>query len=219
MQTPAGRNLLINGGGSAADLSRALGRHLSPFNREIDILVVAGRRSDQIGALLPGLDRLNVNGVGWAAGESRLADDWNEVLEEQGIPIVDLQASQSIDLGDGAALEIIAIGEQGAILLLVQDNFQALLPLGLDFEQIEALDTNQLGQIDLLTLADSGYVPLNPPEWIAKLAPNVVWLAGNGNELERELKDLAFHQLFDTGAHGWLRVSTDGQQMWLEVAR
>jgi competence protein ComEC len=219
IRTPAGRNLLINGGSSAADLSGALGRHLPASNRQIDLLLVAGHRPDQIGALLPSLDRLELSGVGWVGGESRLAADLYEDLEVQGIPIVDLQTSQRIDLGDSAYLEVIAIGEQGAILLLVQGNFQALLPLGLDFEQIEALDSNHLGQIDLLLLADFGYVPLNPPEWIAKLAPDTIWLAGNRNELESELQaELGFHQVFDTNAHGWLRVSTDGQQMWLVAA-
>jgi competence protein ComEC len=220
VRTPAGRNLLINGGSSAADLSSALGRHLSPFNREIDLLLVAGHRPDQIGALSTSLDRLVLDRVGWAAGVSRLAADLNEDLEERGIAIVDLQISQRLDMGNGAFVEVIVIGDQGAILLLVQDNFQALLPLGLGFEQIETLDTSQLGQIDLLLLADSGYAPLNPPEWIARLAPSIIWLAGDRHELDTELLDeLANHQLFDTSAHGWLRVSTDGQQMWLDAAR
>lgn len=220
VRTPAGRNILINGGSSAADLSSALGRHLSPFNREIDLLLVVGHRTDHIGALLPNPDRRDVNQVGWASGaESRLASELHGAIQAQGIPIVDLQISQRLDLEDGAALEVIAIGEQGAILLLVWDEFQALLPLGLDFEQIETLDTNYLGQIDLLLLTDSGYVPLNPPEWISKIDPTTIWLAGDRNDLGSELYDeLGFHQLFDTNAHGWLRVSTDGQQMWLDAS-
>jgi competence protein ComEC len=221
IRTPGGRNVLINGGSSAADLSSALGRHLSPFNHEIDLLLVAGHRPDQINALVAaGVGRLDINQVGWASGESRMAADWYQDLETQGLPIIDLQIAQRIDLGDGASLEVIAIGEQGAILLLVQGNFQSLLPLGLDFDQLKALDINQLGQIDLLLLADSGYVPLNPPEWIAGLAPATIWLAGDQRELSLELQqELVFYQFLNTGTNGWLRVSTDGQQMWLDAAR
>src|SRR5690606_37641844 len=55
LRTPTGRNVLINGGPSAVELSTQLGQHLPPFAREIDWLLVLGQRPEQINGLLSGL--------------------------------------------------------------------------------------------------------------------------------------------------------------------
>ncbi len=66
VQTPAGRNLLVDGGPSPNRLSDALGRRLPLANRKLDFLVVAAGNEEQVGALPRVLERFPPQAVLWA---------------------------------------------------------------------------------------------------------------------------------------------------------
>ena len=222
IRTPTGRNLLINGGPSALRLSNELGRTLPPFQRRLDWLVVAGQRQEQIGALKAGLGRLSASAVAWAVAPQVNGQD--SLLftraRDLGLAYTELQIGQRFELGQGAGLTVLNVGERGAILLLEWKQFRALLPLGLDFEQMERLKLgHSIGRVDLLLLADSGYPPLNPSEWIYNLNPRVVWLAASGEEPSLELLEtLQGRTLLRSDSNGWLRVVTDGENIWLQTS-
>ena len=85
---------------------------------------------------------------------------------------------QALDLGDGAALRVLHAGESGAALLLEWRDFSALLPVGMDEAALKSmLDDPTLTPVTALLLAEGGAAELNPPEWIAKLRPQVVLLS------------------------------------------
>jgi competence protein ComEC len=220
IRTPAGRSLLINGGPSGTQLSEELGRELA-LDRQLDWLLVAGQRSEQISGLLSDLDRIPFGRLAWAgSATSQNSSALLDATKQLGVPTAQLQAGQRFDLGDSAYLDVLAVGDRGATLLISYGNFRALLPFGLDFDQIEELDAGRaVGPVNLLLLADSGYPPLNPPDWIANLDPALIWLP-SGNPPETELLDgLIGRVLLQASQYGWLRVSTDGQQMWVETGR
>jgi beta-lactamase superfamily II metal-dependent hydrolase len=78
--------------------------------------------------------------------------------------------------------------------------------------------------VTALLLADSGYAPVNPPEWIAALNPQVVILsvaAGDSDGLPDQLvlDSLTGTTLLRTDRNGWITVSTDGIGMWVEVEK
>jgi hypothetical protein len=141
-------------------------------------------------------------------------------LKDEKIELSQLLPADRLDLGNGAELEVVSVGVRGAVLELSWQNFQALLPLGLDFDQMEELDFGEdIGQVDLLLLADGGYPPLNPPEWIANLSPSVVWVATDLINGVHPSVDLGNIPVFSTGQNGWIQVITDSESMWLEVER
>jgi competence protein ComEC len=111
------------------------------------------------------------------------------------------------------------------VLLLEWGNFQALLPVGLDFDSMAALTKDRnLTTITALLLADGGYAPLNPPDWIERWMPNLVLLSvAAGDEEGRPdpqvLQALQGRTLLRTDQDGWIELSTDGEQMWVEVER
>ncbi len=75
-----------------------------------------------------------------------------------------------------------------------------------------------------LLLADCGYAPVNPPEWIAKLQPQVVLLsvgAGDpdGRPSPETLEAVSDYSLLRTDRNGWIELSTDGERMWVEVEK
>lgn len=208
VRTPTSRNLLINAGPSSSRLADELQREL-PYGQKLDWLLVAGRQQAQVGSLAAGLESLSPVAVAWAAEDDRVAQI---VANAQKLDIADkeLQTGDQFDLGYGATLTVIARGSRGAVLLLDWRQFSALLPLGLDFDVMGSMDLATIPPVDLYLLADGGYPPLNPVEWVAGFTPAVVW-AATGDRV-----GLDTIQVLTTGDHGWLRLTTDGNQMWLE---
>jgi competence protein ComEC len=227
IQTPSGRKVLIDGGPSTRLLSGALGRRLPFGDRRLDWLVVAGTGEGQTGGLPRNLERFPPQQVLWAGptAGSYPARDLQARLAEMGVPVVTAIKGQALNLGDGATLHVREVGKRGAVLLLEWGNFRALLPIGLDFETLESMqDAPDLEGLTALLLAESGYAPVNPGEWIGKLNPQGVLLsvaAGDAGGLPspETLEVLKGYNLLRTDLNGWIKLSTDGEQMWVEVER
>lgn len=225
IQTPEGRFVLVDGGPSLTRLSDALGRRLPLFHRQLDFLIVGAVGEDQLRALPRTIERFPPAGVLWAGltHGTWQARQLQESFTEASIPVTLAEAGHIVDLGQGAQIEVITTGARGAILLLRWDQFRGLLPLGGDFADLETLDMGrEIGPVSALLLADSGYAPLNPPQWIANLHPQVVLLSVAADNYEglpskETLEALQSYVLLRTDQHGWIHLSTDGQQMWLEA--
>jgi len=226
VQSPTGRYLLVDGGPSPSQLSDALGRRL-PYGERLDWLLVAGGSEEQLAALPALIERVPPEEVLWAGPitGSQAARRLQELFSQGQIQPVPAESGHILDLGDGARLEVLAVGPRGATLLLEWGDFRALLPLGIDFDSLKDLqDDPSLGEVTALLLAESGYAPANPPEWIEKLSPEVVLLsvaAGDreGRPSPEMLEALEGYTLLRTDRDGWIELSTDGQQMWVEVER
>jgi competence protein ComEC len=227
IQTPGGRNLLVNGGASPNLLSDALGRRLPLGAGKLDYLIVGAASEEQLAALPRLVERFPPGQVLWSgpvAGEYS-ARQLRQALTDLRVPIVDAQAGQILELGQGARLHVLAVEPRGAVLLLEWGDFQALLPVGFDFDSMEALMKDRhLTTMTALLLADGGYAPLNPPEWIERWRPQVALLsvaAGDreGRPDEETLQAVQGYTLLRTDRNGWIELSTDGEQMWVEVER
>jgi competence protein ComEC len=218
VQTPEGRTILINAGSSPTQLLDQISRWV-PGDQDLDWLIIAGQRSDQLDALNGSLDRISPENIAVATtGNSDNLIAINEEAGKLGIPMTVLSPGDDFDLGEGAHLKVVSVSLHGAILMLCMNNFEALLPLGQDFDQLEAMNYGRdLGPIDLLLLTDAGYLPLNPPEWIANLSPTMVWSTSSDDAISNEILNLV-PTVFQTNENGWLQVTTDGDHMWFEVA-
>jgi len=227
IQTAGGRFVLINGGPSPSRLSDALGRRLPRGDQRLDWLVVADPDNEDLYALPDTIKRYTPANVLWAGptGGTRGTRYLWQALMAADIPVTRLQPGQALDLGEGARLEALTVGSRGAVFLLEWESFRMLLPLGLDFEALEALEYGKsVGRVSALLLAQSGYAPLNPPEWIANLNPQVVLLsveAGNEDNLPswETLQALEGYTLLRTDENGWIELTTDGEELWVEVER
>ena len=63
---------------------------------------------------------------------------------------------------------------------------------------------------------------LNPPEWIAKLHPQAVMLSVAADDAAPDpevLEMLEGYNLLRTDRNGRIELTTDGEQMWVEVER
>lgn len=227
IQTPGGRSLLVGGGASIRSLSDGLGRRLPPGRRELDWLVVAAAGDEHLSALPRTLERFPAGQVLWAGPPvgSRSARELQRSLTQAGVPITPAVTGQALDLGAGARLEVLVAGRRGAVLLLEWRHFRALLPIGQDFESLAALQgASRLPGMTALLLTDGGYGPLNPPEWIAAVHPQVVLLsvaAGDRRLLPdpETLEAVHGYTLLRTDQQGWIQLTTDGEKLWIEVEK
>jgi hypothetical protein len=95
----------------------------------------------------------------------------------------------------------------------------------MNFDDLGSLDYGRsIGNVSALLLADAGYAPVNPPEWIAALRPQVVLLSVSAADKEglpspETLELLQGYTLLRTDRNGWIELSTDGESMWVEVER
>src|SRR5689334_1202345 len=227
IETPSGKHILIDGGPSVTTLSDELGRRLPAFNRKLDWLVVAGTDEEDVAALPRVLDRYPPNAVLWsgntqASFSSRVL---NEYLSVQDIQVTNANPKQVLDLGEGATMKVVTTGPRGAVLLVEWKNFRTLLPIGMSFEALDELrDGASIGPVSVLSLADSGYAASNPPEWIANLNPEIVELSvdaadQNGMPDSSVLESVKDYELLRTDQNGWIEITTDGTQMWVNVER
>jgi competence protein ComEC len=180
IQSPTGRYLLVDGGPSPSRLSDALGRRLPLTHRKLDYVVIASGGDEQVGALPRVIERFPPANVLWAGPThgTRSARNLQGALNAAQIRPMRAEAGQTLHLGDGAEMHVLAVGKRGAILLLEWGNFRAMLPIGLDFETLETLQNDRsLLPVTALLLAESGYAPVNPLDWIDKLHPQIVLLS------------------------------------------
>ena len=227
VQSPTGRFLLVDGGPSASRLSDALGRRLLMSWRKLDYLVVAAGGDEQVAALPASLESFPPGNVLWAGPDAASYNSrrLQEQLSKDRVPVESIRTGQVLELGGGAKLHVLAAGQRGSVLLLEWGDFRTLLPVGLDFESMEALQADlTLTPVTALLLADSGYAPLSPPEWIARWQPQVVLLSvGAGDKLGRPdpetLAAVEGYTLLRTDQNGWIELSTDGEQLWVEAER
>jgi beta-lactamase superfamily II metal-dependent hydrolase len=144
-------------------------------------------------------------------------------MSESGIVPITAQSGQVLNLGQGASLRVLSANARGAVLLLEWKSFRLLLPMGMDAETLDALQ-KESAPVTALLLAEGGYAPLNPPAWIANLRPQVVLLSvapgdREGRPSPETLEAVDGYTLLRTDRNGWIELSTDGEQLWVEVER
>jgi len=226
IESPSGRFMLINGGSSTIALSDALGRRLPLFYRALDVVLVAGNSEDQLAGLAGVPGRFPIGALVLAAPPSgRAYTALVEEVTQAGRPVTTMVPGQVIDLGQGATLEVIAGDDHGSVLQLVHGRWRAVLAQSADPPLVaQLLKSGELSEVQVLVLPDGGFAGVNPPAWLDALRPQLALIsveAGNRRGLPSPvvLDHLAGTTVLRTDVNGWIRVSTDGEQMWAEVER
>lgn len=227
IETPGGRHILVNGGPSATLLSDGLGRRLPPLNRRLDWLIVASTQENQLSGLPRVVERIPPSHVLWAGNveasfSARSLDKW---FIDKNIPVTKAETGSELDLGEGAILHILNVNSLGAVMLLEWNEFRALLPVGMNFNALEELNYGEdIKTTSLLLIADSGYAPINPTEWIVNLNPQLIVLdvaAGDPDGLPNEgtLNAIRDYPFLRTDYNGWIEVTTNGAEMQVQVEK
>ena len=215
IRTPTGRSLMINAGPSLTRLTDELRREL-PFGERLDWLLLAGSQREQIGALASGLERVSPGALAWASGGEQVS----AVLQHantSGTTAAQLHTGDVFALGPDGKLEVVAIGARGAVFLIEWQQFSALVPVGLDLELLTDPGMLDLPPVDLLLLPDAGNPALSPPEWLANLSPQIIWVVAQGELAEETQFNLQGYRVLPSYQVGWSRITTDGYDIWLDA--
>ncbi|HEY70576.1 MAG TPA: DUF4131 domain-containing protein [Anaerolineae bacterium] len=226
IETPEGRFVLVNGGESPLALGDALGRRLPLLHRRLDWIVVAGTSDEQVAGLAGVVERFAVGGAllaGRPGGSSyqRLI----EALHAQGVVITQAETGMALDLSARSRLRIVSLGARGAVLQIEHGNARMLLCSGADPEAVHALmQSNRIGSMSAVLLAEGGCAAGNPQPWLEHLDPMVALIsveAGNREGLPSPevLGALAGRTVLRTDQHGWIELISDGERLWVEIER
>lgn len=233
IQTPSGRQVLVDGGNFPSVLNDQLSRQMPFWDREIDLLVATHPDADHVTGLTGvfaryRVGRLLTNGQGF--NESPIYDAVLAAAEARGTPVQRAQAGQVIEIGDGVRLEALHPGEiltddrneNSVVLRLVYGDFSLLLTGDAD----EASERVMLGNgrslhALVLKAGHHGSNTSTSAPFLEAVRPQIVIIsAGKDNRFGHPNEEV-LERITAVGAIplrtdelGTIEVITDGQQMW-----
>lgn len=113
IQTPSGRQILVDGGLYPSVLNDQLGRQMPFWDKEIDLVVATHPDADHVSGLVGVFDRYRVNQLitnGQSFGESPIYDEVLTAAQDQQTEIRPVQAGEVIQIEDGVRLEVVHPG-------------------------------------------------------------------------------------------------------------
>ncbi len=216
VQSPTGRQLLIDGGRDPAQTLTELGTLMPFWDRSLDLLVLTApdARTAAAQRALPG--RMQVAHALRAEGADESYDAWDRGLVAAGVPVTVTAAGGWVEIGDGAALWTLAPAASAArggrdaaplALRLVYGNFALLLP-GETLPDSPLLEGAGFGASVLVLPADAK----DALALYAAAAPALTVAYGDATlPLEGTL-------LYPATA-GRVHLWTDGTRLWVEGER
>jgi competence protein ComEC len=226
VESPTGRFVLVDGGPSPIRISQYMGERLPFFHRKLDAVILAGNRYGHVAGLAGVAERFEIGNlmVLGNPGGSAYAD-LVETQRGKGAAVFDGEVGHRLELGGGADIELVGMGTDGGILMVNHGEVRILLASGADPELIRRLlDDGSVAPVQVAVLAGGGAEAVNPQAWLDLLDP---WLAiislqaGNqyGLPSPTVLERLEGRTVLRTDLHGWIRMSSDGERVWVETER
>lgn len=236
IEGPNGNRVLVDGGPTSGAITEALGRNLPFDDRRIDLVALSHAQADHLGGLLEVVREYDVRAVmnSPRAGESALYDAWVEELEDARVQVTTADRGQTIYLGDGATLQVLAPDAED-VLLPAHDLNEASLVLRLTMGEVSFLLTGDLdenGEADLirsgadiaatvLKVGHHGSRSSTSEAFLTRVDPLVdVISVGEDNRFghptDEVLARLSGDMVLRTDEDGDVRIETDGVRVWVE---
>lgn len=108
IQTPSGKEMLIDGGPTNIILSRLDGE-LSYFNRDIDVVVATHPDADHVTGLIPVLEKYKVNSIviSPSVGDTEVFGDFNKHVDDEHADVHVAHTGDEIDFHDGVIVRVL----------------------------------------------------------------------------------------------------------------
>lgn len=235
IQTPEGRQVLIDGGASRDRLLTQLGEVMPFWDRSIDVLLLTHPDRDHMGAQVAVPERYDVDLAldTQANRENPDADAWRASLTDAYVPIREMRQGGWIDLGNGVALWVLwppsdpiagsnADNENSLVTKLVYGDFSVLLTGDAGLPS-EAAWIDQELPIDATVLKVGHHGSANstgralveavdPDYAVIQVGPN-----SYGHPTEIVLETLAGRAVLRNDQDGRIHLSSDGEAVWVQT--
>jgi competence protein ComEC len=237
IRSPAGHNILVDGGPNGEAITAALGRHLAFWDRHLHLVVLTHPDQDHLAGLVTVLERYDVDQVLAPA----LADDsaavraWQEAIAAKDIPQREAFAGQWIDLGGGARLSVVypppeplpAEEDDSSLVLKASLGDAAFLltgDIGAETEANLVSNHADLLHAPVLKVAHHGSAGSTSSAFLAAVAPLTAVISvgkdnGYGLPALETVDRLGARPVFRTDRHGDVEISTDGRRLWIKTER
>jgi len=242
IQTPSGRQVLIDGGTSPQQLFSQLGEVMPFWDRHLDMLLLTHPDGDHMLAQIEVPSRFEVD---YALGPSfhSLNPDaarWRANLKQNGAALKTQNQGGWLDLGDGVSLWVlwpppagiqqsgmsdgVIKNENSLVTKLVYGDFSLLLTgdAGIPSERAWLAQNLPLAST-VLKVGHHGSNHSSLPEFVEAVNPAlaVIQVGENnyGHPTQEVLMTLGERLVYRNDRHGRVHLSSDGRQMWVEVER
>jgi competence protein ComEC len=233
IQTPGGRQIVVDGGRYPSVLFQHLGRQIPFWDREIDLVVATHPEADHINGL-PGIfDRYRVGRL-ITNGEMRnspVSEALNSAAAAQGTPVISASAGEIIILEEGVQLEVLNppgllnpqnSNQNSVAFRLVYGDFSILLTGDTEMLAEQAmLQSGRTLESIVLKAAHHGSNTSSTTAFLTAVQPQVIVVSsGLDNPFGHPHPDM-LQRAAEVGAAvlrtdelGTIEVVTDGQAMW-----
>jgi len=239
IEDPAGHRILVDGGPSGRAISEALGRETPFWDKGLDLVVLTHPEEDHLNGLVTVLERYDVKRILASPVESDSAayDAWRQAVEREGASYYEAAPGEWFDLGDGARLEVLGpptepveggddrLNNNSVVLRLTWGGVSFLLPGDLEKAGEEALlDEGEDLRSTVLKVAHHGSAYATGDPLLAAVHPAVAVISVGennwyGQPSPQVLERLEDSLVYRTDLNGRIKLSTDGERLWVETDR
>jgi competence protein ComEC len=232
--TPAGKNILIDGGPSEQALLNELGGRLPFWEHTLSLVVNTHPQADHLTGLLGALKHYQVD---YLMENDSLSDyplvlEWRRQVKDKGIPIIPGVRGTVIRLSKDIDLRVLhpqgpVMSEdenQDSIVLLLEYGETRFLFSGdvnADTEE-RLLSGGELPAVNVLKVAHHGSSTGLTPALLEKLSPSVALIPVGENRFGQpdpavlEMLDDRHVPTYRTDRHGAIEIISDGRNLWLK---
>ncbi|MEA3339029.1 MAG: DNA internalization-related competence protein ComEC/Rec2 [Chloroflexota bacterium] len=239
IQTPSGKQVLVDGGPSETQLLSQLGRHMPFWDRTLDVVILTHPDSDHITGLTPVLERYQVDTVIYRemGCESEICEYWLQLLAAEDATVYQGETGLRLTLDEGAdasRLVEMTVLHPGTELLegannnsvvtrLAYGQVSVLLPGDIEAEVEQQLAAEGAGLAStVLKAAHHGSCSSTTHPFLDAVGPEVVVISVGaenrfGHPCAEVLERLDGLPVYRTDEHGAVEIVSDGARVWVET--
>jgi len=241
IQTPSGKDILIDGGPDLQKINLELSEKLPFWDRTIDLVVCTQPQADHVTGLVEVIQRYKVKQVlePGVSYNSSIYQEWLNVVEDKGIEYNIARAGQEIDLGSGIELEVLNppqdlfeetshdVDNNGVVLRLSWGKVSFLFTADIREEaEFEFIGRRANLKSTVLKVAHHGSSTSTTSQFLAAVDPEVaVICVGADNPfghpspdvMNRLIDRLGEDNVYRTDEDGTIEFITDGERLWVRV--
>lgn len=240
IQTPGGRQVVIDGGPSPAAMLDALGRRMPFWDRSIDLVIMTHAEEDHVGGLIPILERYQVAHAiepGYPH-TTALYFRWQELLRARRVETHLGRAGMRAHLGDGVWLEVLSppeplfqnteadVNNNAVVVRLTYGETSFLLTGDIEAETESWLVSHSRVRAQVLKLAHHGSDTSTTAAFLAAVRPWVTVISVGADNRFGHPKDEVLARvmqagipLYRTDEHGDVEFVSDGRRLWVRTER
>ena len=239
IQTPSGRQVLVDGGPSESVLLSQLGRQMPFWDHTLDLIILTHPDSDHITGLAPVLERYRVDAVIFRpmGCESEICEHWRDLLKMEEAMIRRGEKGLQMALDKGLNITLLhpgaeLIGEPEAdfnnnsiVAWLTYGQMSVLLTgdIEAEVERLLVADGASLTST-VLKAAHHGSCSSTTQEFFDAVDPEMVVISVGkenrfGHPCAEVLERLAEVPIYRTDEQGAIEIVSDGERIWVEMGR